>query len=251
MYEETKQIACKGYNAYEITYKSQGKKVVGFIVEPEGNDEKLPVIIYNRGGSNNYGIITEKDVQTKLARFASWGYIVFASQYHGCGGSEGKDELGGEDLYSVLDLYKVIKKHTRADEKRIGMFGISRGGLMTYMTLRKVRWVKVAAVIAGSADLVSELAYRPEMKKLNKKMFGGGKEELIKRSAAYWADEIRTHLVLFHNKDDKKVRFPDSLFVYRRAKNAELHAYNGKSHAIEEYEEEVYEIMRNKFSKYL
>ncbi len=40
--------------AYKIIYKSQGHKVVGFIVEPR-EGENLPCIICNRGGSKEFG----------------------------------------------------------------------------------------------------------------------------------------------------------------------------------------------------
>ena len=42
--------------AYRIVYKSQGHKVVGYIVEPR-KGRKLPSVIWNRGGSVNFGAI--------------------------------------------------------------------------------------------------------------------------------------------------------------------------------------------------
>lgn len=195
--------------------------MVGFIVEPRGT-KKAPVIIYNRGGSRDFGMITNEDVKTLLQKFADWGYIVFASQYSGCGGSEGHDHLGGSDLKDVLNLKKLIDAHPRADSRRIGMYGISRGGMMTYMVLRKVKWVKAAATIAGLSNLVSQEVFRPEMKKHNKKMFGGALKDKIIRSAAYWAEEIKTPLLLQHNIFDPKVDVKDSLKVWAKAKNARL-----------------------------
>jgi len=247
MYEIIKQIA---KNAYKIRYKSQGHWVVGFIVEPKGKG-KAPVIIYNRGGSNDFAMITEEVVKTRLQKFASWGYIVFASQYSGNDGGEGKDEMGGSDLADVLNLKKLIETHPRADARRIGMYGISRGGMMTYMALRKVKWIKAVATIAGMSDLVSMETFRLEMKGHFKRMFGGSKKEKIKRSAAYWAEEIKTPLLLQHNIFDPKVDIKDSLKVWAKAKNARLEIYKGSSHGIKEYRNDVDKKMRAWFKKYL
>jgi len=75
---------------YKIIYKSQGHKVVGFIVEPK-KGKKLPNIIWNRGGSGDVGAIRIEQLFTKIGKFAEHGYITIATQYSGAGGSEGKD----------------------------------------------------------------------------------------------------------------------------------------------------------------
>ena len=55
--------------AYKIIYKSQGHKVVGYIVEPRKGDN-LPCIICNRGGSRDFSKIESRDLFTKiLGRF--------------------------------------------------------------------------------------------------------------------------------------------------------------------------------------
>src|SRR3954468_8755975 len=94
----------KKIKVYKMIYLSEGKKIVGFIVEPVAsvsNNEKLPCIIYNRGGSYEFGSIVIGRLYLDLAQFALHGYIMICTQYSGNAGSEGKDEFGGEDIMDV------------------------------------------------------------------------------------------------------------------------------------------------------
>lgn len=43
-------------NYYRFLYNSEGRKVVGYLIEPK-NDEIYPDVIYNRGGSMEFGQI--------------------------------------------------------------------------------------------------------------------------------------------------------------------------------------------------
>src|SRR3989344_7168787 len=84
-------------NVYRMVYTSQGHKIVGYIVEPK-EGENLPCIVYNRGGSNDFGAIKIGQLYLSLSIFAKAGYITIFSQYSGNAGSEGKDEMGGSDI---------------------------------------------------------------------------------------------------------------------------------------------------------
>src|SRR5581483_10175019 len=57
----------------QITHLSDGLKIKGYVVVPR-TGEKLPGVIYNRGGNRNFGAVTERTVDTDLALIASWGY---------------------------------------------------------------------------------------------------------------------------------------------------------------------------------
>ncbi|MCK4561808.1 MAG: hypothetical protein KAT78_02790, partial [Flavobacteriaceae bacterium] len=81
----------------KITYLSDGLKVKGYLVQPNKTD-KYPCIVYNRGGNKEFGKLSSKKAVFILARVASWGYVVAASQYRGNDGGEGKEEFGGKDV---------------------------------------------------------------------------------------------------------------------------------------------------------
>lgn len=194
----------------KITYLSDGLKVMGYLVKPVDIDEKLPVIIFNRGGNRSYGMIPEKMALQYFEFLASHNYVVLASQYRGVEGGEGMEQFGGDDLNDVLNLIKIAKKLPYVDKKQIFMIGGSRGGMMTYMACRESKDIKAAAVIAGVSDVIQMYEDRePKMKQVLLDLIGGNPEELPdeyeKRSAVNWADEINTPLIIFHGGKDWRV----------------------------------------------
>lgn len=206
--------------AYRIVYKSKGKRVVGYLVEPrKGGD--LPCIIWNRGGSGDFGMIEAEHLfggYSTIGSLAARGYVVVATQYPGVEGGEGTDEMGGEeDVASILDLYKILKSYRRADVTRVGMEGFSRGGMMTYLCLARVRWIKAAVVGAAPSDEVSAPKFRKGWKEHQQQMYGGSLAERKKRSAIYWVDRFprKTPLLVMHGAADRRVNPADSLRLGR------------------------------------
>lgn len=236
-------------DAYKIAYTSGKKKITGYIIEPK-KGKNLPVVINNRGGSNEFG--AWKDVQMfvgKNARLARAGYIVFLSQYSGNDGSEGTDQFGGEDIHDVLNVYQIIKTYPRADSSRIGMIGSSRGGLMTYRALTQVNWIKAAAVEFGLSDLLDKDKYRPDFQLHLKKMFGGKGidflEEKKKRSALCWPEKFspKVPILLLHGTADWRANPMDSLRLASAFQKLKipyrLVMYEGADHGLSEFRQEA------------
>ena len=132
-----------------------------------------------------------------------------ASNYRGCGKSEGTDAFGGDDVHDVIHLLDLCEKLNSVDTKNINMFGVSRGGMMTYETLREDRRIHKAVVVAGVADCTMNYEEREDMRSLLTELIGGTPEQLpeeySRRSAVAWADEINTPLLIFHTTGDDKV----------------------------------------------
>jgi len=243
-------------NVYKITYKSQGHNVNGFIFEPK-EGKSLPCLILNRGGSDDFGQITLEKLFTHHARFACAGYIVIASQYSGCGGSEGKDEFGGNDIEDVLNLYQILKSHPRANIKCIGMYGHSRGGMMTYRALALVKWIKAAVIISAPADEVHAPAFRKGWAEHQKKMYGGKRKEQIKRSVLYWSEKVykKAPTLLMHGSADWRVNLRDSIrvserFCVERVPHRFI-LFEGGDHTLSEYKSDVYEQSLDWFNRFV
>ncbi|MEZ4800181.1 MAG: prolyl oligopeptidase family serine peptidase [Flavobacteriales bacterium] len=105
-----------------------------------------PCVIFNRGGNRDFGVFKIAHAAITLGEIAKEGYVVIASQYRGNAGSEGKEEFGGSDVNDIVILPKVLEEVEGADTSRIGMYGWSRGGMMTYIALTKMKNIKAAAV---------------------------------------------------------------------------------------------------------
>ena len=105
-----------GVEIAEISYRSDGLRIAGYILRPIGVNRKLPAVIYNRGGNRHFGAVRDRTLAF-LKGFARSGYVVLASQYRGGPGSEGRDRFGGDDVNDVLNLVKVA-----ASVDQIGCF---------------------------------------------------------------------------------------------------------------------------------
>jgi len=122
----------------KIRYLSDNLKVNGYIVQPKKKGQ-YPCVIWNRGGVKEYGALNMIRVLAMLGKLAKEGFVVIATQYRGNGGSEGQEEYGGAEINDVLNLIKVLEDIPNADTSKIGMFGGSRGGMMTYIALKPIK----------------------------------------------------------------------------------------------------------------
>lgn len=188
---------------FEIIYKSDELEVKGMIAEPK-KEGKYPVVIFNRGGNRNFAPLNIGTLIMYTSQLANQGYLIIGSNYRE------KDEFGGAEINDVLNLTETIKELDKADSTKIGMFGWSRGGMMTYLALQKSDKIKTAIVGNGSSNLFETLTERPEMEKVFSECIPNysenKKEELEKRSAIYWSNQLNKKsslLILCGTKDDR------------------------------------------------
>ena len=250
------EVVTENTNVWKIVYKSGDAKVNGYFAVPKDTHEKLPLIIWNRGGAKKAGAIDEFLARGMYGEIASWGYSVLATQYR-------KDEqFGGKDLDDVLNLFELAKEFDECDESRIGMEGWSRGGMMTYLTLTKTDKLKCAVIISGLADVVRNEKTVPEMSDAYKKLFGSDDEEefvksMEQRSAVNFYDKINkdTPVLLIHGTSDKKVSYNDSKEMYEKLKSncneVKLITIQDGDHFLKESRREVAGYRRSWYEKYL
>ena len=130
---------------YTLTYLREGLAIRRIPAKPKAPG-KYPCIIYNRGGNREFGALVLAHGAITLGQIAKEGFVVIASQYRGNGGSEGKEEFCGRDINDVTTLPEVLKEIEGADTENIGMYGWSRGGMMTYLASTKMTNIKAIAV---------------------------------------------------------------------------------------------------------
>ncbi len=194
---------------YSITYRSDGLLIRGYLGWPTGPGP-FPAVIYNRGGAWDGGKLSGWEI----APFVEAGYVAIASQYRGCGGSQGLEQFGWDDVHDVLNLIPVLDSLPQVDPWRIGMMGHSRGGMMTYMALRAdassgANRIRAAVTTGGIADLFlwaeeTKLA-RDIYRAVIGQMPDQNPDPYIHRSAVYWADQINAPLLLLHGESDGTV----------------------------------------------
>lgn len=202
----------------KITYLSDGLKISGYLAYPSDTTKKYPCIIWCRGGIGNAGTIDSFTARGIFGQLASWGYVVFATQYRGNYGSEGSDEFGGSDVNDILNLIPLADEFEFANSLVWGIEGWSRGGMMTYLALTRTNIFKAAIITGGIANLRCNADESKFMKKLyetnlGKSDTGDFNDKCESRSIVNFTHKLpkTTPILLIHGTKDERVLPHDSL----------------------------------------
>jgi dipeptidyl aminopeptidase/acylaminoacyl peptidase len=249
--------------SYSIIYSSRGLKIHGYLAKPKNINEPLPLLIYCRGGNRDYGELTDNQ-SLALARMASNGYIVLASNYSGSTKSEGIDEFGGKDVNDVLQLLEIAKELPFIDSNKIVLLGSSRGGLMVYQVLKNQNHnnnIKAAVLLSCPTDLKVMFKNRPEMERLARTLIPNYTNErenaIYKRSVIQWADSLPKHvpLLLIHGDSDERVNVEHSINLANKLKKQDhLHKliiYKKAKHSLVSVKDSLIFEREKWLSKYL
>lgn len=257
-----------GEDAYEnsvvekIVYLSDELKINGYLAYPKEVNQKYPCIIWCRGGFSNAGNIDEFNARGILGQLSSWGYCVLASQYRGNAESEGKDEFGGSDLNDILNLIPLADEIEFADNKKWGIEGWSRGGMMAYLATAKIDIFKAAIIIGGISDINEEFRQNKFIQKLfkistKKNIPDLVQEEIQKRSILHQANKIsnQTNFLIMHGVNDKRVPVNQALEISKKLIenkiNTKLVLFEKGDHFLKGHRKEVNDLRQNWFKKYL
>ena len=211
--------------SYSFTYMSDGLKINAYISIPNTlmqTQKPGKCLMYNHGGNRDYGKL-EKETTANACVICR--RIVVASQYRGCGGSEGTDRFGGDDLRDVIKLIDLCEKQfTFIDMDDFCVLGASRGGVMTYPAARQDSRIKRIIGMSAVTDLFDSYESRDDkMKSVLIETVGctpqENPEEYKKRSAVYWADEITVPVLLIHSKGDQLVSYRQAEELYTKLKD--------------------------------
>lgn len=194
---------------YGITYLSQGLFIKGFMALPATQEQILPALIFNRGGTGERGALTPESAMHYAGLYASWGYVVVASQYRGQGGSEGVEEWGGRDTDDAMNLLPLLDSLTYVDKDRIGIIGGSRGGMMALKMMTMTSRFR-AAVTVGAPTAIHLTPKNSYIYRTFAKFVPHGldtHEEATLRSGVTFAQQLckTTPLLVLHGTGDRRV----------------------------------------------
>lgn len=244
-------------------YQVDGHEVNGYVIKPNANAKKLPVLIYNRGGNGNFGGVVFGSMMHNLFPIANEGFVIIGTQYRGTfiKNAVAHDEFGGNDINDVIALLNFIPNIEGADPQRIGMYGASRGGMQTHMVLKQTQKIKAIATIAGNSDLLKGLVYRPAMEKVYKHRIPDYEKnkikELEKRSVLKWVSELSPNvpILLLHGTNDKRVSVNHSIdLADALSKNNIPHKlvlYPDDNHGLRQNKEKAHRELISWFREYL
>ncbi|MGE5540774.1 MAG: alpha/beta hydrolase family protein [Bacillota bacterium] len=210
----TQEVVHENYDAVNVhrySYLSDGLTIDGFIWTPKELSTPLPLVVWNRGGTQDFGSTASNGTRPFIGtapEMAKRGHVVIGSEYRGAGGHEGKDEYGGADLNDVVRVKEIgeqlpMVKH----QEKVMVVGESRGGLMSYLLAAREPWVKGIVTLGSVSDVSAWLPERDDMAKIFQEAFGGTVEEMQKRSAVHFYQDIPKDLpiLLMHGSKDEAV----------------------------------------------
>lgn len=238
-----------------LDHQSNGAKLRGFIVQPK-KPGKYPIVIYNRGGNRDYGALNVASALMFMGPIANAGYIVLATNYEGPNGGVENEEFGGADVHHVINLIQDAKTLPNADSTKIGLVGISRGGMMNYLIQKEVGdAIKIDASINISAisDLELTIKHHPGIEGVCEDLIpnykSNRKAALEERSAIYWADKLSKHTaqLILCGTADKHVHYQQSIDLAKALDKAnkpnKLVVYEGDNHGLLNHRTEVSQLI--------
>jgi acetyl esterase/lipase len=257
-YEQTLRRLNAQLDCFAFTYRVDGLTVDGHVVKPKRSDgRKLPVLVYNRGGNIRNASLSFKELYRDQMQWADRGFIVISSQYRGAG----QDEFGGRDVNDVMALLPIIDGMPEADPERIGMIGISRGTIMTYLAVARSQRIKAIAIWGGVTDLLAEAPRRPEMERVFSRLipnYAENREQALKdRSVLYWLDRLPQQLpvLLLHGDADVQVSPINATTMAQKLKERKqphkLVLYPQGDHGLRKYRSQVDDELVEWFNRYL
>lgn len=228
----------------KIKYLSDGLKIVGFIYKPKrAEGQKLPAIIFNRGGLAD-GAISPRNFNYlyEMHRYASEGFVVIASQYRGADGSEGRDEAAGADTNDVMSLVPLARSLPYVDMNRLFMWGYSRGAMMTLQALKRGAPVRAVAVVGAPTDLTANVN-NPGFIQFARTVypdFDARRDEHLKsRSAILWVDKIEVPLLILHGGADPGTSPTNAINLAQKLEE------QGKTYELVIYAKDNHGVFRN------
>lgn len=227
-----------------ITYESDGLAIKGFLVTPKNRKTPAPLVVFNRGGTLEWSRITFWEI-LEFCRLAERGYVVVASYFRGCGGSEGVDELGSGDVRDVLNAIKMAESLPLVDTARIGVWGFSRGAVTSYHLLAKEPRIKAAVMVGGVSDASRSHRYQEFDEHVYPKALPGytqNKEAALRSiSPLLWAETLNPNvpILLMHGGADWRVLPEQSLAMATKlqelGRSYRLVIFEGGSHSLLEH----------------
>lgn len=244
--EYTAAITNSAVECLRIQYMSDGLKVVGFLVKPRTVGASHPVIVYNRGGFRDMGRIDTWNL-LDFYGFASKGFVVLASQYRGNDGGEGRDEVGGADVADVMALAELMRQLPYADPANVFLYGLSRGGMESFLALKKGFPAKAAAVVGAVFDIEAFGKRSPQMFNSATRSIPeyarDGAAVLRDRSAMNWPEQINVPLLIIHGADDEEVPATEAMAF--ATKLAQLK----KRYQLMVYANDIHEVANNRLDR--
>jgi len=229
-------------------FSADGKPLKGILIKPDNFDpnKKYPLLVYiYETLHNNLHRFRHPSPGTSINQsyYVSNGYVIWMPDIEYDTGYPGKDALK-----CVLPGIQMLIRQGFIDKDRIGIQGHSWGGYQVAYMVTQTNIFAAAEAGAPVSNMIS--AYdgirwgsgmvRQFQYERTQSRLGGSLWEVpmryIENSPIFWADKVKTPLLMIHNDDDGAVPWYQGIeymmALRRLEKEAYMFNYNGEPHGL-------------------
>ena len=228
-----------------------GRELEGLLYKPENFDpnKKYPMVVYFYETSSQYKHYYRKpDVSRStinITYFVSNGYLVFMPDIHYTVGYPGKSAYN-----CIVSGVENLCKNTWVDKDNIAIQGQSWGGYQVAYLVTQTDMFKCAGSGAPVANMTSayggirwgsgvvrQFQYEHTQSRIGKTLWDeGGFDLYIENSPLFFADKVKTPLLIMHNDKDEAVPWYQGIEYFtalrRLGKPVWMLQYNDETHNL-------------------
>lgn len=228
-----------------------GRELEGLLYKPENFDpnKKYPMVVYFYETSSQYKHYYRKpDVSRStinITYFVSNGYLVFMPDIHYTVGHPGKSAYN-----CIVSGVENLCKNAWVDKDNIAIQGQSWGGYQVAYLVTQTDMFKCAGSGAPVANMTSayggirwgsgvvrQFQYEHTQSRIGKTLWDeGGFELYIENSPLFFADKVKTPLLIMHNDKDEAVPWYQGIEYFtalrRLGKPVWMLQYNDETHNL-------------------
>ncbi|MDR0713798.1 MAG: prolyl oligopeptidase family serine peptidase [Bacteroidales bacterium] len=233
-------VGWKGKDGYDLQ---------GILYKPENFDpaKKYPMLIYfyerHSDDLHRYFPPTPSRSTINISFYVSRGYVVFTPDIHYVVGHPGRSAFN-----SIVAGAEMLIEKGFVDEKRIGIQGQSWGGYQTSYLITQTDMFAAAGAGAPVSNMTSayggirwesglnrQMQYERQQSRIGKTLWDG-LDLYIENSPLFFADKVKTPLLIMHNDNDGAVPWYQGIEYFtalkRLGKVVYMLQYNGEAHNL-------------------
>jgi dipeptidyl aminopeptidase/acylaminoacyl peptidase len=197
-----------------VNYNSSGELVPAYVFRPARAEpgKSYPAVVMVHGGFHER---LDEHWFFVINAIVERGYVVIFPEYHGSRGYGEpiyKNNYGVTDTADVLAAADYIAAKPDVDPARLGILGMSRGGMVALLAIEQApARFKAAVDVVGLTDFLAYMAYKPDYRRKQiaeeNAAFGGklpqdNLEAYMKVSPLNHVDAIQTPLLVLASRND-------------------------------------------------
>lgn len=201
-----------------VSYASGRQLIPAYVFTPArmSHDKRYPAVVVVHGAFHGHFDVPFFPL---IRGLVDRGYVVIFPEYRGSAGYGPEiyaNDYGHTDVADVLAAARYVSSKPFVDASRLGIFGRSRGGMLTLLAIERApKQFRVAVDVVGLADFVAFMGYKPEHTRqevASEPGFGGklpadNLPAYMEVSPINYVDEIETPLLVLATTGDRTAPF--------------------------------------------